>query len=83
MEIKKHWKVIVLIIIILGFLFYYEILPRYNQKIAGIGYGLAINDLSNGKAFPLNITNGNETQMVFLSVCSQEFQQNYNRICPG
>ena len=84
--IKNNWKVLLtILIIILGFLFYYEILPRYNQTVLTIGYNQALNDLTNQKAVPLRISQqqGNETinQIIPVGVCSEVFQKQYQNIC--
>ena len=79
--IKKHWKTIVIIILVLA-LIWFVALPRYNQTIAQIGYNQALNDLGNSKQIPLFISRDNQTQIITVGICSPEFQQNYQEICP-
>ncbi len=84
--LKNHWKAIFLIlIIILGFVFYYEVIPRYSLKVAQKGYEKCLNDLSTLKAVPLNLSQqeGNKTiNKIFpVGVCSDLFIQQYENIC--
>ncbi len=84
--LRKHLKAMLLIIIIiLGFVLYYEVLPRYNQTVLEIGYNKALNDLANEKAVVLRVAQqeGNETinQIIPISVCSDIFIQEYQNIC--
>ncbi len=82
----RNWKPILLILIIIfGFVFYYEILPRLNLRIAQVGYDKCLNDLATLKAVPLNISQkqGNETITTIspVGVCSEFFVQQYPNIC--
>ncbi|KKK40172.1 hypothetical protein LCGC14_3152890, partial [marine sediment metagenome] len=44
---KRYWKTIILVlIIVLGFLFIYEVLPIYNKGFFDLGYDSALEDLS-------------------------------------
>ncbi len=79
---KRHWKIlIILILIVLGFLIYYEAIPRYNSLVANVGYGKCLEDMADNKAVPLRIKQGNQTGIVPVGVCSQIFQQEYQNIC--
>ncbi len=83
---KNQWKVIILILfIILGFIFWYEVLPKYNVSVANVGYDKCLNDLANEKAVPLQISQqqGNETinQIIPVKICSEIFVQEYKNIC--
>lgn len=79
---KRYWKTIILVlIIVLGFLFIYEVLPIYNKGFFDLGYDSALEDLSNSKAVPLKITQGNQTQIIPVGVCSDTFIQQYQNIC--
>ena len=81
---KNHWKVILLIlVIILGFVFYYEILPRYNLRVAQVGYDACINNLVNSKSVPLPITYENQTRIISVEICSEDFINQYQNLCGG
>ena len=77
--IKKHWKTAVIIILVLA-LIWFVVLPRYNLIILQKGYDLAYSDLSKTKSIPLSITQGNETKIIPVNVCSEYFQLNYKQI---
>ncbi len=80
--IKKIWKPsLIILIVILGFIFYYEILPGYNQAAMQIGYDQCVNDYANEMAVPLRINQGNETQIIPVGICSDVFIQQYENIC--
>lgn len=79
---KKHWKMgLIILVIVLGFIFYYEYLPRYNQATMQIGYNQCVNDYASDVAVPLRFSQGNETQIMAVGVCSDVFQQQYQNIC--
>lgn len=84
--LKNHWQKVVIIILILA-LIWFVILPRYNAIIYTNGYNWALNDLANTKQVPLLISqqqdNETITQIIPVPICSQEFQQNYQKICGG
>ena len=86
--IKKYWKPgLIILMIILGFIFFYEVLPRYNQTVLNLGYNQALNDLSNSQSVPLSVSRqqGNETitKIIPVDVCSDFFMREFNagRIC--
>ena len=80
--IKNHWKaILIILIIILGFIIYYEVLPKYNLEVANYGYNTALNDLANNKELPVFVNQGNQTAVSIVKVCSQTFIDNYDNIC--
>jgi len=83
MEKITKYKIglIIAVIVVIGLLFYFLILPRYNLKLLQQGYNQALNDYANQKAVPLRITQGNETSIIPVGICSQQFQENYQQIC--
>lgn len=76
MKIPKYWKTIVLVLIILGFIFYYEVLPRYNLKIAQIGYNQGLIDGENN--IWGNVCNNDVWNIEFEN---QSYQLNLNQVC--
>jgi len=74
MEIKNHWQTILIIILILllvGLLFYYNVLPKYNQKIAQQGYDVAIQQIYGpvSQCQPVPITFNNQTINIISIEC--------------
>ncbi len=83
----KTITIIILIFIVIGTITYTLIIPEHDQKIFTSGYNQAQIDLASNKALPLIINQYNETsnrtnsEIIVLGICSQEFIDNYNKIC--
>ena len=80
--LKNNWKtLLIILIIIFGFVIWYEILPRYNLGVANFGYDKCLNDLMNNQVIPLPVTQGNQTQRTLVPICSEFFVQQYPNMC--